>query len=106
MFEVLPFCVRLTGASAAVPSLLLQESSRSIGPAHDKISAGDLASTPRTVKQPFSGGGTQGSPATPIDPTRLIFTLWQFIVPIAADDGSATPMCTGSVTIDDIKFYH
>jgi len=74
--------------------------------AQDKISAGDLSSTPRTIKQPFVGTDIQGNPATPINPTKLIFTLWQFIVPVAADDGSATPACIASVTIDDVRFYH
>ena len=72
----------------------------------DKISAGDLSSTPRTIKQPFVGTDIQGNPPTPIDPAKLILTLWQFIVPVAADDGSSTPACTASVTIDDVKFYH
>ncbi len=70
-----------------------------------KIAAGDLSSTPRTIKLPFVGTDIQGNPPIPIDPTKLIFTLWQFIVPVAADDGSATPACTASVAIDDIKFY-
>jgi hypothetical protein len=72
----------------------------------DKISASDLSSTPRTIKQPFVVTDIQGNPPTPIDPTQLIFNLWQFIVPVAADDGSATPACIASVTVDDVKFYH
>jgi hypothetical protein len=74
-------------------------------PPQKKFSVADLASTPRTIKQPFVGSDIQGNPATPIDPTKLVLTSWQFIVPIAADDGSTTPMCTGNLTIDDIKFY-
>lgn len=71
----------------------------------NKISAGDLSPTPRTIKQPFVGTDIHGNPRTPIDPTKLIFTLWQFVVPVAADDGSASPSCIANVTIDDIKFY-
>jgi hypothetical protein len=70
-----------------------------------RLSADDLGSTPRTIKLRFLGTDIQGNPATPIDPAKLIFAVWQFIVPIAADDGSATPPCAANVTIDDIKFY-
>lgn len=72
---------------------------------HHKISAADLSSIPRTMKLPFAATDIQGNPSTPIDPTKLIFTLWQFVVPVAADDGSATPPCSASLTIRDIKFY-
>jgi len=70
-----------------------------------KIAADDLSSTPRTIKLPFASTDIQGNPPTPLDPAKLIFTLWQFIVPVAADDGSATPPCSASLTISDIKFY-
>lgn len=70
-----------------------------------KIAAGDLSSTPRTIKLPFASTDIQGNPPTPLDPAKLIFALWQFVVPIAADDGSATPPCTASLTIRDLKFY-
>jgi hypothetical protein len=70
-----------------------------------KIAAADLSSTPKTIKLPFTSTDIQGNPPTPIDATKLIFTLWQFIVPVAADDGSATPPCTANVTIDDVRFY-
>jgi len=71
-----------------------------------KISADDLSSTPRTIKLPFASTDIRGNPPAPLDPAKLIFTLWQFIVPVAADDGSATPACIASVTIDDVRFYH
>jgi hypothetical protein len=70
-----------------------------------KIAAADLSSTPKTIKLPFTSTDIRGSPATPIDPSKLIFALWQFVVPVAADDGSATPPCTANVTIDDVRFY-
>jgi hypothetical protein len=70
-----------------------------------KLSASDLSATPRTLKLPFARTDVQGNPPKPIDPTQLIFALWQFIVPIAADDGSATPPCLADVTIDDVQFY-
>jgi hypothetical protein len=70
-----------------------------------KIAAGDLSSTPHTIKLPFVGTDVQGNPPTPIDPNQLVFTLWQLIVPVAADDGSVTPPCTADLTIDDLQFY-
>jgi len=70
-----------------------------------KIAAGDLGSTPRTIKLPFARTDIAGNPPTPLDSTKLIFALWQFIVPVAADDGSATAPCSANLTIRDIKFY-
>jgi len=70
-----------------------------------RLAAADLSSTPKTIKLPFTSADIQGNPPTPLDATKLIFTLWQFIVPVAADDGSATPPCTANVTIDDVRFY-
>jgi len=70
-----------------------------------KIAADGLSSTPRTIKLPFASTDIQGNPPTPLDPAKLIFVLWQFIVPVAADDGSATPPCSANLTISDIKFY-
>jgi hypothetical protein len=70
-----------------------------------KIAADDLSSTPRTIKLPFATTDIRGNPPTPLDPAKLIFTLWQFVVPIAADDGTATPPCSASLTIRDLTFY-
>ena len=75
-------------------------------PPQNRIAADDLTSAPRTIKVPFVGNDIQGSPRTRLDTTRLISTLWQFSVPVAAEDGDDNPLCTGSVTIDDVKFYH
>jgi hypothetical protein len=74
-------------------------------PPQNRIAAGDLTSTPRTIKAPFVGSDIQGSPRTALDASKLIFTLWQFSVPVAAEDGGENPKCTGNITIDDIKFY-
>jgi hypothetical protein len=41
-----------------------------------------------------------------LDPSKLISAIWQFSVPVAAEGENDNPMCAGSVTIDDIKFYH
>jgi len=70
-----------------------------------RIAALDLTSTSRTIKVPFARYDNQGSPATALDPTKLIFTQWQFTVPVAPDDGGGIEMCAGSVTIDDVRFY-
>jgi hypothetical protein len=74
-------------------------------PPHSSLVAGDVTSTPRTLRQPFVGREIQGNPQGPIDPGKLVLMVWQFIVPVAADDGSATPNCIGNLTIDDVKFY-
>ena len=74
-------------------------------PPHSSLVAGDVTPTSRTLRQPFVGREIQGSPYTPIDPARLVLMVWQFIVPVAADDGSATPNCSGELTIDNVRFY-
>ena len=89
--------VTVSGTFAAGPA-------GSYVPQH-RLAAAELSSTPKTIKLPFAAADIQGNPPTPIDPTKLLFTLWQFIVPVAADDGSATPPCTANVTMDDVRFY-
>lgn len=70
-----------------------------------KIAEEDLGSTPRTIHLPFARTDITGNPPTPLDPAKLTFTLWQFIVPVAADDGSDTPPCSANLTVGNIKFY-
>jgi len=89
--------VTVSGTFAAVPA-------GSYVPQH-RLAADELSSTPRTIKLPFTSADIAGNPPTPIDPAKLVFALWQFIVPVAADDGSATPPCTANVTVDDVRFY-
>lgn len=78
-------------------------------PPQNRILVDTLTSTPHTIKAPFkapfSGSDIQGRPATPLDSSKLISTVWQFTVPVAPYEGGGIEMCTGSVTIDDIKFY-
>jgi hypothetical protein len=67
---------------------------------------GTFALTPTTtatlVKVPFTGTGapTGGSPASPIDKTKLESISWQYVIP-QADGGT----CMSSLTIDSISFY-
>jgi hypothetical protein len=70
-----------------------------------RIAADALTSTSRTIKAPFASPDIRGNPAPALDPTKLIFTLWQFTVPVAPEDDGGIEMCTGSVTIDDVRFY-
>ena len=70
-----------------------------------RIAADALTSTSRTIKVPFASYDNPGSPTTAIDPTKLIFTQWQFTVPVAPEDDGGIETCTGSVTIDDVRFY-
>ncbi len=69
--------------------------------------ASDVTSAGSTVKVAFTDStlGT-GSPATPIDPTKLEGVQWQLTVPAATavgDGGSAS--CVLDMTIDNVKFY-
>jgi hypothetical protein len=66
------------------------------------ITVAQLTPTPQTLTMPFTAQ-SQGSPATPIDPTKLIFALWQFDVdPVKAGGASA---CIADLMIDDVMFY-
>ena len=64
-----------------------------------------MTATPRTIKAPFAVTDVQGSPAPRLDSTKLISTQWQFTVPVAAEGETDNPMCKGSVTVDNVKFY-
>jgi hypothetical protein len=74
-------------------------------PPQNRIAAEDLTSAPRTIVAPFAHADIQGSPAKPIDASKLIHVLWYFIVPVATEGDGGNPMCTGDVTIDDVRFY-
>jgi hypothetical protein len=74
-------------------------------PPHDRIAVDEMTATPRTIKAPFAVTDVQGSPAPRLDSTKLISTQWQFTVPVAAEGETDNPMCTASVTIDNVKFY-
>jgi hypothetical protein len=74
-------------------------------PPQHKIAAEDLNTTPRTIRLPFAPTDIRGNPPTPLDPAKLVFTLWQFVVPIAADGGNESPPCSANLAIEDIKFY-
>jgi hypothetical protein len=75
-------------------------------PPQDRLAVDEMTSAPRTIKAPFVVSDIKGSPPAPLDPSKLISTIWQFTVPVAAEGASDNPICTGAVTIDDIRFYH
>ena len=66
------------------------------------IAANQVTSTVNTLKVPFSGQ-SGGSPATPIDQSKLILALWQFDIAPAA--GTAPSSCVADITVDDVRFY-
>ena len=66
------------------------------------IAANQVTSTVNTLKVPFSGQ-SGGSPATSIDKSKLILTLWQFDIAPAA--GTAPSSCVADITVDDVRFY-
>jgi hypothetical protein len=71
-------------------------------PPQTVITANQLTSTAQIFRMPFSGQ-LGGSPATPVDPARLIIVGWQFDVDAST---SSTPgSCIADLTIDDVKFY-
>jgi hypothetical protein len=74
-------------------------------PPQNRIAADELTSASRTITAPFARTDIAGSPSKPIDATKLISVLWDFIVPVAAEGDDGNHMCTGDVTIDDIRFY-
>ena len=74
-------------------------------PPQNRIAVDELKSVPRTIKAPFVATDIRGNPPVPLDSSKLISTLWQFSVPVAAEGENYNPLCTGSLTIDDIKFY-
>jgi hypothetical protein len=66
------------------------------------ITEAQLTPAPQTLMMPFMAR-SPGNPATPLDPTKLIFVLWQFNVdPVTAGGESA---CIADLTIDDVMFY-
>lgn len=72
-------------------------------PPQTAITANQITPTPRTMKMPFSGQ-LGGSPATPVDPARLIiFGAWAFTVD--ASTSSTQGSCIADLTIDDVRFY-
>jgi hypothetical protein len=74
-------------------------------PPQYRISPEDVTSSPRTITAPFSAPDIKGNPATPADASKLAALQWMAIVPVAPDDGSAVPPCTGKLSIDDVKLY-
>jgi hypothetical protein len=70
-----------------------------------QITADQLSPSPLTLRVPFAGGTTGGSPATPLDPSKLILVLWQWtLAPAQAGDNGAT-MCTAEISISNLMFY-
>jgi hypothetical protein len=66
-----------------------------------QVSPLPLSVTPTLISIPFSGVGAPmgGSPAIPIDRTRLTRLQWQLTI------ASGTGHCSADFTIDDIVFY-
>jgi len=75
-------------------------------PPQKKISADEVTSTPRTITAPFLNPEIPGSPATPVDASKLAAIQWLIIVPVAPEDGNAATACAGKIFINDIKLYH
>lgn len=58
------------------------------------------AADDRTLRVPFQQQ-TGGNPSSPLDPSKLIFTLWQLDVP----SGLNEERCVADLRIDDVRFY-
>jgi hypothetical protein len=67
------------------------------------IPVAELTAEPTLLKMPFVGGPSDGRPATPVDPRKLIFLTWIFPIDPAADDDPAA--CIVDISVDDVKFY-
>jgi hypothetical protein len=71
-------------------------------PAASAVTADQLTSEAQTVMIPFAGL-MGGSPATPTDPSKLMWLDWVFGVDPHTDGGPAA--CTADVVVDDVRFY-
>jgi hypothetical protein len=71
-------------------------------PPQTTIRPSQVTSTAQILRMPFDGQ-SGGSPATPVDPARLIFFGWQFDVD-ASSSGAQAP-CIADLTIDDVRLY-
>jgi hypothetical protein len=69
------------------------------------ISSADLTSTAVTIMVPFAGADapTGGSPATPIDPYRLVGLEWVMSTPATPD--AETTECAWNINISNVRFY-
>ena len=69
------------------------------------ITSAELTATEMTIKVPFVGANapTGGSPATSIDPFKLVGLLWQMSTPLASD-GAATE-CVWNINVSNVRFY-
>jgi len=69
------------------------------------IPSSSLTSTAVTIKVPFTGAGAPagGSPATPIDPTKIEGVQWQLATPLAAAGGATE--CNLNINVANVQFY-
>jgi hypothetical protein len=69
------------------------------------ITSAELTATPTTFFVPFAGTGAPvgGSPAIPLDPTKLVGVQWQMSTPFASDGGATE--CVWNVNISNVRFY-
>jgi hypothetical protein len=76
-------------------------------PPQATIAATEVTAAPQTLKIPFAGNLSFGSPATPVDPKKLILVLWQLTIPTATGttQDAAAASCTADLTIDNVTFY-
>jgi hypothetical protein len=71
------------------------------------LTASEITAAPQILMMPFVGNAALGSPATPLDKTKLISVFWQFVIPAAGPSTSdaAPAACVGDITIDNVSFY-
>ena len=69
------------------------------------ITSAELTSTTVTIMVPFAGANapTGGSPAIPIDPSKLVSLLWQMSTPVASGGGAAE--CVWNINVSNVRFY-
>lgn len=67
-----------------------------------QITSAQLTSTLTPVMVPFTTP-SGGSPATPLDPTKLTGVQWQLSTPVLADGGPTE--CVWDINIANVKFY-
>lgn len=74
-------------------------------PPQTPLTAGEVTSAPQVMKVPFGPTTILGNPATPLDPHKIIYVLWQLTIPPAAPTDGPPAACSAELTIDDVTFY-
>ena len=71
----------------------------------NRIAVDELQSVPRTIRAPFVASDIRGNPPAGSRFKQADFYALAVLRPVAAEGENDNPLCTGSLTIGDIRFY-